>query len=97
MGFDACNNDLIGNFKLTPKFYALLMWLLIVKYDDKCKIGLISEGGYNVNMLPKCIKQTPKSLLFSNKNNEKFNIEMQNMIKELNQQNREFMMSQRKE
>lgn len=59
------------------------MWLLIVKHDDKCKIGLILEGGYNVAMLPKCIKQTLTSLLFSNKNNEKFNIGMQNMIKEL--------------
>ena len=58
------------------------MWLLIVKYDDKYKIGLILEGGYNVAMFPKCIKQTLKSLLFSN-NNAKFNIGMQKMIKEL--------------
>lgn len=83
MGFDAVENDNIGRFKLTPKFYALMIWLLIVKCDDRCKIGLILEGGYNLNILPKCIKQTLKALIYSNNNNDKLNIAMINMIREL--------------
>lgn len=88
MGFDACINDLIGKFKLTPKFYALLMWLIITKCDKKCKIGMVFEGGYNIRMLPKCIQKVLKSLLSSNEINDKFNNEMMNMIKDLKPSNK---------
>eukprot|EP01084_Bolivina_argentea_P299682 516576_1 len=88
MGFDACINDLIGKFKLSPKFYGLLMWLLINKYSNKCKIGLVLEGGYNIQMLPKCIKNVLKALLRCNDEHSKFNNNILNMIKNLKPTNK---------
>eukprot|EP01084_Bolivina_argentea_P121798 215860_1 len=51
-GYDACVGDPLGGMKLTPSCYGLLTRLLL---NECSNIGLVLEGGYNLDTMPRAI------------------------------------------
>ena len=51
-GFDACIGDPLGQMRITPPCYGLFTRLLL----SVCpKVGIVLEGGYNLETMPRAI------------------------------------------
>jgi len=51
-GFDACIGDPLGGMRVTPPCYGLLTRLLLNECES---VGVILEGGYNLETMPRAI------------------------------------------
>ena len=51
-GFDACIGDPLGGMRVTPPCYGLLTRLLL---NECSKVGVVLEGGYNLETMPRAM------------------------------------------
>jgi len=59
-GFDACQGDPLGEYKITPQGYADMTELL---QSITPRILLVLEGGYNLTQIPLCMEACVRKLL----------------------------------
>tara|TARA_B110000305_G_C19354914_1_gene596262 strand:- start:401 stop:1177 length:777 start_codon:yes stop_codon:yes gene_type:complete len=55
-GFDAVENDLIGDCNLSPEMYHLMTKSLLEVLGDDVGVVVSLEGGYNLDVIPKCMR-----------------------------------------
>lgn len=59
-GFDACQNDPLGEYQLTPECYGKMTEMLL---NISPNVMLVLEGGYNLNEIPLCAESCLRALL----------------------------------
>ncbi|KAI1733048.1 histone deacetylase domain-containing protein [Ditylenchus destructor] len=70
-GFDACEDDPIGECHVTPQCFSQMTWHLMGL--AKGKLCMVLEGGYNAESVAKCVEAVVKTLSSPHCNPEKAN------------------------